>query len=198
MVDKVFDKLLLKGIRQGHMPARETDARRWYRQKAQDLEKPKQSKLIRKADRERKRDGIVPGAMYFFRYSAKYAAELPYWDKIPLIFPFDETRDHIMGLNMHYLPPQQRAKLMDALYDLATDRKYNESTRLSLSYDILKSASKYRFFKPCVHQYLKKNVKTSFIFVSSTEWDMALFLPLADWQGASAERVWADSRKKAQ
>lgn len=196
MVDKVFDRILTKGIRKGHAPGRDQDAREWYRQKSKDLRKPKKSSAISEAGKSRKNRDIQLGSMQFFEYSAKWKDELPYWDKVPLVFAFDEDKDSFLGLNLHYLPPKLRAKLMDALYDLSTDDKYSESTKLRLSYQVLKSASKYKLFKPCIKRYLKENVRSSFVEVEPSEWDIALFLPLASWQGASSGRVYADSRKK--
>ena len=70
-----------------------------------------------------------------------------------------------------------------------------EVGRLKISYDILNSASKFKFFAPCVKHYLAPQVKTSFMKVAPTEWDIALFLPLQQFIGAGKQKVWADSRK---
>lgn len=39
MVAKVFDDILLKGIRSGQMPARTQEARNWYRDQAKAVTK---------------------------------------------------------------------------------------------------------------------------------------------------------------
>jgi hypothetical protein len=57
--------------------------------------------------------------MYCFFYEAKNKDDpdvLPYWDRFPLIFPIDIKGDRLLSMNLHYLPPFHRAKLMDALY----------------------------------------------------------------------------------
>jgi hypothetical protein len=46
--------------------------------------------------------------------------QLPYWDRLPLIFPIEIYPDGFLGINLHYLPPMYRAKLMDALYGILT------------------------------------------------------------------------------
>lgn len=82
---------------------------------------------------------------------------------------------------------------MDALYGLVSDQRYNEKTTLKLSYNILKSAAKYRFFKPCLKKYLNNHVKTRFLKIEPVEWDIALFLPLQRFEKASAARIHRDS-----
>ena len=47
---------------------------------------------------------IVPGGLYLFQYDAKHKDTLPYWDKLPLVFPFRKVPDGFYGLNLHYLP----------------------------------------------------------------------------------------------
>jgi hypothetical protein len=84
---------------------------------------------------------------------------------------------------------------MDALYDTATNTRYDESTRLRLNYNILSGAAKYRYFKPCVKHYLTSQLRSRFLYVYPSEWDIALFLPLERFQGASKTKVFADSRK---
>jgi hypothetical protein len=96
---------------------------------------------------------------------------------------------------MHYLPLQLRAKLMDALYQTANNDSYDESTRLRINYNILNSSSKFRHFKPCIKHYLTGQVKSRFLYVYPSEWDIALFLPLERFEGANKSTVYADSRK---
>lgn len=191
----VFDRILLRGIRQGKIPARTKDARSWFRDKAKKVRINKWN-FVKEAEQDRKKSNVRIGHMYFFQYSAKYKEELPYWDAIPLIFPIGDEGKHFLGINLHYLPPRYRAKLMDALYSLATNKNYDEKTKLAISYKVLKGAAKYKYFKPCIKRYLKSNVRSKFIKVDASEWDIALFLPLADWRKASSQKVYSDSRRK--
>ena len=84
---------------------------------------------------------------------------------------------------------------MDALYSITSDKRYDENTKLRLSYSILKNANKYRYFKPCFKHYLSSQVNSKFIEIQSVEWDIALFLPTERFEKASKSRVFADSRK---
>jgi hypothetical protein len=101
-----------------------------------------------------------------------------------------------LGLNLHYLPLPLRAKLMDALYSVASSKTIDEKTKLNISYNILNQAARYRFFKPCIKRYLISHVQSRFFYIEPTEWDMALFLPLDRFAGASKTAVYKDSRNR--
>jgi hypothetical protein len=197
MAAEIFDKILAKGIRSGQVPARTEAAREWYRNAAKrtvrdggfDTEK------LQKESASRAVNKITLGNMYMFTYNAKHAKTLPYFDRYPLIFPIGLAKGGFMGINMHYLPPQLRAKLMDALYTVINNDKYDETTRVKLTYNILNGATKFNMFKPTIKHYLSSQIKSRFIYISPAEWDIALFLPMADFGGVTKQKVYADSRK---
>ena len=82
----------------------------------------------------------IMGRMYFYRYNPKTASKLPYYDFFPLVIPIENYgANNILGINFHYLPPPLRAKLMDAIYPTVTNRKYDDTTRVQISYGILKT-----------------------------------------------------------
>ena len=90
-----------------------------------------------------------------------------------------------------------RAKFLDSLLEVVNNKKYDESTRFTLTYRLLKGASRFRFFQPCFKHYLLDHVKSRFAQVPAPEWEIATFLPTASWKKASAGRVYSDSRKMA-
>jgi hypothetical protein len=190
----LFDEILAKGIRAGQIPAQEQKAREWYRDVAKDFKNVNASKLMR-GDKSRLTSRSRIGSMYMFYYDAKHKETLPYWDRFPFIFPFKKMQGGFLGINLHYLPHPLRAKLMDSLYDLASDERYDEKTRLKLSYDVLNSASRFKYFKPCIKHYLTGQLKSRFLYVYPSEWDVAMFLPLERFEKAGKRNVWSDSRK---
>ena len=197
MVAKVFDDILLRGVRSGQMPARTDASREWYRQQAKDTTRPQSrpEKMIKEIGKERARGRFELGNMYMFNYDPKHKATLPYYDRFPLIFPINRAKGGFMGINMHYLPPVLRAKLMDALYETSNNKYYDETTKLKLSYQTLAGATKFKEFKPCVKHYLTGQLRSRLIYISPTEWDVALFLPTARFVGATQAQVFKDSRK---
>ena len=197
MAATLFNDILLRGIRSGQVPARTDAARKWYRDNAQKKVKdgPINAEVVEKQLKDRGRSTLQYGNMYFFAYDAKHKDTLPYFDRFPLIFPIGPAPKGFMGINMHYLPPILRAKLMDALYDLATNDKYDDTTKLKMSYKVLNGAAKFKEFKPTIKHYLNSQVRSKYFFVNSVEWDIALFLPTANFVGASKNKVYSDSRR---
>jgi len=170
------------------------EARNWLRQKAAEVRSVNPKATITQGPVLTNR--IITGEMYLFAYDPKTKEDLPYYDRFPLVFPFRRVTGGFYGINMHYLPPLLRAKLMDALYDTINNDKMDETTRLRINYRILQSAAKFRYFEPCVKHYLNNHVKTRFLRVDPTQWDVALFLPLERFAKANKLKVYADSKKK--
>jgi len=194
MVAYVFDKLLATGIRSGQVPARTKAARSWFRDSAASMARVSRQGLV--SDKDRLRSSVLIGGMYMFFYDPKYKKTLPYYDRFPLVVVIERYKDGFLGLNLHYLPPVARAKLMDALYTISNNKKYDETTRMRVSYDMLKSASKFRGYKPCVKHYLNEHLRSKLAYVNATEWDIALFLPTEQFKKAGTSEVWADSKQR--
>jgi hypothetical protein len=179
---------------QGELPARTQKSMIWFRDQAQKFRNINTQKLI-SLSKDNFKSQVVIGRMYLFAYDPKHKATLPYYDRFPLIFPFDRDSNGFTGINLHYLPVQLRARLMDALYELVSDDNYDSNTRLRLNYNILHSLSRIKYFKPCVKRYLNNQVDSRFILIEPSEWQSALFLPLQQFRKAKVSEVYAHSRK---
>ena len=193
----IFDNILIQGARQGIIPARTVAARDWYRSAAGKLMSNISPGVFEKrTDEARKVSSMEFGYMYAFKYDPKTKNDQPYYDTFPLIFPVRMDSDGFLGINFHYLPPVLRAKLMNALYSTLTNKKYDDTTKVRISYSILQSASKYRYFKPMLKKYLRSHVRSQFLEVQVNEWDIAIFLPTESFRKADTGRVWEESRKQ--
>jgi hypothetical protein len=206
---KNFKTLIESRTKRGSMPENVYESREWFRQKAiraRHLKGASTQKIIRIGrENQRMRPTIktrrMLGKLYMFRYEAKHAETLPYYDAFPIIFPIEAHSDGFIGINLHYLPHVWRAVLMDNLYDLRTNENMDETTRLRLfnnGYNILKKSAKYKYFRPCVKRYLNEQVKSRYMEIPPDEWEIALFLPLERFVGTSRRVVWNESRKKYQ
>lgn len=191
---KVFDDILVRGVKQGVVPARTREARDWFRNKARSNNSNDRfpDNIVKSSPKDNE---VAVGHMYHFFYDPKNKMTLPYYDRFPLIFMVGPAKDGFYGINLHYLPPKLRAAMMDSLYDVTSNKKYDENTKLRISYSILNRASKYRYFKPTFKHYLNEHVKSKFIKINSAEWDIALFLPTERFEKAGKSKVFADSRK---
>lgn len=122
------------------------------------------------------------GGMYMFVYDPKYKDKLPFYDMYPLVLPIEFYGNGFLGLNLHYLPPMARARLMDNLKKVASDKNFNERTRLNISYEVLRAhAKQFSGFESCIKRYLFSHVRSTFHEVSPSDWDKAVMLPLQKW-----------------
>ena len=193
MAIQSFDQIISKGVRSGQIPGRTQQARDWFRDTASKIKNINEGNLLRSRDALTNR--IEIGKMYMFSYDPKTKKDLPYYDTFPLIFPFNTAPDGFMGINLHYLPYILRAKLMDLLYNYVNDPKLDDTARLKITYSILSGAATHKYIKPCVKRYLTSQIRSKFINIVPVEWDIALFLPVENFQKANKTKVWADSKK---
>jgi hypothetical protein len=191
--ESLLKNLQLEIARKG-IAARTDESRAWFMEKARDLRSINRRTLLRDSalvEKTRPR----PGRMYMYFYDPKNKEDLPYYDRFPLTLMVGPAQDGFYGLNLHYIHPMTRAVLMDKLMNVATNRMYNDNTRLRINYEILSAAKQYREFKPCFKHYLTKHLKSKIVFVPASEWDIALFLPTEQFKGANKRKVWKESKE---
>lgn len=124
---------------------------------------------------------IVPGELYAFVYDPKFKEKLPLYDKFPLVLPFNKDHTSFIGLNLHYLKPAYRIKLLNDLMQFAKFDKYGNPKKLQLSWDYLNNASKFPQVAPCVKRYLNGHVKSRFMRVEPGDWAMTAMLPIENF-----------------
>jgi hypothetical protein len=181
--------------RESGLKANSKSTRDWFRKKAAEVASVNPKALLdktgRKTTRLQKED---VGRMFMYFYDPKNKETLPYYDRFPVIFVIDVYNDgSFLGLNLHYLPTLYRAKLMDALYQTINNDRYDKTTRLRLTYQLLSSATKFRFFKPCLKKYLYNHLRSNMVEIQINDWDYVALLPLERFQKAKAQQVQSDS-----
>ncbi len=170
------------------------DTRDWFRTKAASVAKLSPQTILKHGGRSVKNfQGTDIGRMFMFLYDPKFKDELPYYDRFPLIFVVNGDKNGFLGINLHYLPPVIRAKLMDALYSTINNKMFDQTTRLRLSYEILQKSTRMRWFKPCVKRYLYSHVRSNIVQVDAEDWDYVALLPLERFAKAKKENVQSDS-----
>jgi hypothetical protein len=133
--------------------------------------------------------------MYMMFYDPKHKKTLPYYDRFPLVIPFQKAKNGFLGLNLHYLPHSLRAKFLDELYDTVNNDKFDATTRFKITYDILQRVSQNNAFLPCVKHYLSGHIRSKLAVVDSADWEIAIFLPTEQFKKASLSSVYRDSRR---
>ena len=142
------------------------------------------------------RSGHQFGNMYNFMYDPKTKKSLPYYDRFPLCIPVQKAKGGFYGLNLHYLHPLVRAQFLDSLYDITNNDKYDRSTKFKLTYQVLKSTSRMKFFKPCLKHYLSGHIKSPLLLIEPADWEIAIFLPTESFRKVDKNTVWSESRSK--
>jgi len=193
-MSNIFQNLELQAFRAGITP-RTKESREWFRKKIRNLKNINREALMKEDPLKQTTEEII-GSMYMFSYDPKHKETLPYYDTFPLVVVVGPAEGGFYGLNLHYLPPILRAKMLDALMEITTNKKFNDSTRFKMSYELLAKTAKLKYFKPCFKHYLNEHVKSKFAMVPSPEWEIATFLPTANFEKASINAVYKDSRQK--
>jgi hypothetical protein len=171
-------------------------SRAWFEQQVQMMTRQQLTpQKVLNGNPEQLTTRVTPGFLYMYGYDPKGKADLPYYDKFPLVFPFRKTEGGFIGLNMHYLPYPLRITLLDALMVHKSNSRLDETTRIKYSWALIDGVSRYAAAKPCVKQYLMSNVRTQFRQVNSKDWATAMLLPVEKFVGASKQEVWAESKK---
>ena len=146
-----------------------------------------------KNEKQRYTNRFVLGGLYFFYYDPKLKAELPYYDKFPLVMPLKRESDGFLGLNLHYLPLRYRIMFMRKLLPFAIYDENDEIKRIRVTYSMLESSSRYKEFKPCIKKYLYNRIQSKIVKVEPQEWDIALYLPIQQFRKERASTVWQES-----
>ena len=193
-MSNIFQNMQIAAFRAGIQP-RTKESQAWFRQKANQMRRVNRAAIV-KEEPIKKKASFRIGGMYMFTYDPKTKDKMPYYDTFPLVIPVEPAAVGFYGLNLHYLPPLLRAKLLDSLMDNLSNKKYDDSTRMRINYKMLQAASKYKHFAPCFKHYLTGHVQSKFAEVSAPEWEIAAFLPMANFQKSGKRAVYADSRKK--
>ena len=189
----LFDTLELGAFRAG-ITARTEESKKWFQANIKKLGQVNRTSLL-------KDDALDPvtktvfGNMYMYFYDPKYKEELPYYDRFPLVLMVEPAPGGFYGLNLHYVNPVARARLLNELFKLAPKKLTNDSRLNRLRYDLLQGVKKYKEYEPCFKRYLMTNVQSQMSRVPMTDWETAIYLPIQQFKKKSARSVWADSRK---
>jgi hypothetical protein len=132
------------------------------------------------------------GRMSMFFYDPKTKNRLPYYDTFPLVLPLETAKGGFIGLNFHYLPYGARFAFLQTLQTYASNKKFDQSTKIQASYDSIKGN---KYTKASIKRYLYSQVRSNFLRIDVNEMALAAYLPVAQFQGASLGTVFARSRK---
>lgn len=188
----LFEQYNEEAFKEGITP-KTKESIEWFQNIVNNITSVNRNKLLRENEST---PTPVIGSMFMFFYDPKGKKQLPYYDRFPLTIVVDKSPGGFLGVNLHYLPSDLRAKFLDGLLDRLNNEDFDESTRFRLTYDYLKSSRKLRYFKPCLKQYLTTNIEGNMSLIKPSDWLIATFLPSELFRKKTKEFVHAQSRKK--
>ena len=191
----LFDTLQAQAFRAG-ITARTKKSQKWFRDKIEDIRMPSRQALLKDSALD-PTTRELRGSMYMYFYDPKHKQTLPYYDRFPLTIMIEPRKNGFLGLNLHYLRPDIRAKFLDELMKLAPGNVRDTSRLMKARYDLLTSTRKYKEFRPCLKMYLSDHVKSRLVRVPMSEWEIAVFLPTEQFRKSGKTKVWAESIKIA-
>ena len=113
----LFDTLQAQAFRAG-ITARTKKSQKWFRDKIEDIRMPSRQALLKDSALD-PTTRELRGSMYMYFYDPKHKQTLPYYDRFPLTIMIEPRKNGFLGLNLHYLRPDIRAKFLDELMKLA-------------------------------------------------------------------------------
>lgn len=191
-MSNIFNRLERNAFRAGITP-RTKESREWFMKKAMNMRSINREALM-KEDPIKSRSKQIIGGMYMFTYDPKHKDTLPYYDVFPLVIVLKPAKGGFLGLNLHYLPPKLRMQFFANIMDIQGSN-VDDDTKFKLTYRMLQKSSNLRYFKPCVKHYLNSQVTSKFAEVPAPEWEIAIFLPTAQFRKANSYKVHYDSRQ---
>ncbi|QGZ14165.1 DNA end protector protein [Rhizobium phage RL2RES] len=199
-VAETFDDLirqLERGMSATQINARSRDAIKYFqtknRAKANDTGRPG-IELLTKG--QRGISDFIPGTIMTYLYDAKNADTLEFWDRAPLIIFLDiQKNGNFLGLNLHYLPPNVRAKILALLMKTVTATKLRHDVRMRLTYDMCAKIAAYKPLQFCLKSYIPNRITSKLVRIQPQDWAHAIFFPSDRFQKKSNRYVWAQSRK---
>ena len=134
------------------------------------------------------------GKMYMFAYDPMTKETLPYWDNLPLVVICDPLPTGFSGINLHYLSPLLRANLLDRL--MPSVDKIDSDSKLRSNWSFVRNFSRFPETRKSTKRYLTQQIRGQMIEVNPRHWKSAIFLPVQQFQGASASKIYRDTMTK--
>ena len=138
-----------------------------------------------------------PGKVYVFRYSPKYATELKWYDKNPVVLALDPDKNNDVGINLNLLPINVKEGLLDTVYSTFAGEIARKTSGLnkndaisqnSLSINWKDAKGFLASYKFAIRQYIP-NKKIGQAVVSYENWGKIVLCDFADLNGTTYSQL---------
>lgn len=116
-----------------------------------------------------------PGKCYLFSYRnpiGKGTPELPYYHVFPMVITLEKTPTHFLGLNLFYVPPKMREKILNYFMDKALIGSIDDqNSRVRINYKIIeKYAKPLSPLFPCIKRYNYEKMSSVVLEMKPSLW----------------------------
>lgn len=172
-----------------------TSSFRWYQDMIRKLGMTNiQPQKVMRSDIGEFVSNVIAGGMYLFMYDPKMSAKLPYYDTVPVVIIFRKVPGGFYGLNMHYLPPLFRMKLLDRMMEMVNDESLGEDARMMVTWKLLSNVARYPGSNVAVKRYLYEQIGSRIMRIYPKDWRKTIMLPIDNFEKASRNQVFNDAR----
>lgn len=134
------------------------------------------------------------GFPMLFKYSPKWAAQLPFYDVHPMPILLAKYDDGFLGLNIHYLPWAKRLQLADRIIRASKNRKRITYPQIKRAWQQLRLPMGYSYL--IIRRYLASHIQTDIaVFTWETYRAAAVNIP-GKWRKKSEKAVFAAMAQK--
>ena len=135
------------------------------------------------------------GQMYAFKYDPKHKETLPYYDTFPLVVISEPLPTGFSGINVHYIPPLVRARLLGKLME-ASDLDIDIKSKLRSQWGFIRNFSRFPEVRGSIKKYLTRQVQSRMYKVNPVHWKSAIFLDTQQFVGAQAADIYRINAKR--
>lgn len=170
----------------------EKKADMWFKDVYDNIKKPNQ--VSANTLKNYKKSSVVSlGKIYAFTYDPIHKKKMKFYDEKPLVIPFElkisTNGKGFLGVNLHFLPRQQRAPIIK--YFMNKNRvKTMKQGEMDVDYlKDIKHNTKFKLIYYCVRHYLYDRVVSDFFVVPQEDYVNVINLYSAKYVGMSEQQV---------
>lgn len=115
------------------------------------------------------------GKIIAFKYDPKYKDRLWRYDTFPLVLVLNQAGNGFAGLNLHFLSSNSEAiSLIQEFSKNMNNNKMDISTRMIITYDMLRNMSSFEATKIAYRRYLNSHVRSPVLVVDPSKWEESI------------------------
>ena len=148
------------------------------------------------------RTRFQPGKIYVFKYFPKYAKEIPWFDKNPVVLAIEQVDNNDLGINLNLLPVPYKEKLLDELFTkmrIKVDKKEIDENKISkidalkqkplrITYDGIKAYLEKDGYEFALRQYIPSRKRDQAV-VSYSKWPEIALCDFMDFNKTNVMKV---------